>query len=384
MNLLKSFSMTSNVNPSKSFIYDKFYPLDFDNYIVLDTQALDARIHYSFWFRVIELIEPFFSKEGVKIVHFVEDKNYHFNHTYINNSVSLNEKVYILKRAKFFCGSSKLYSLICSENNVNQCFIKTDYSLDNTLASEDQTIHSSKISKNFVNPTGAAINGIRPEAIAQKIIKLFFKKDVQFENTLSVGRMFSPRTLELIPNCSFSLPSGQVDEIVVRMDEFFSEFHLEKQLNLEKVSIVTNKSINKNILIKYRSQIKKIYFKVEKNSSNDFVKELEYLKFNYEIISNLSENDLNKEKIKYINHKKVNKLASLDMKFLDGLDLSKVCFKSNKIFIKNEKSYPSRWHAKMNLHCPDVRAESFALPAVIDESFREDADYFYFLTSEQL
>ena len=384
MNLLKSFSATSNVVPGKSFIYDKFYPLDFDNYIVLDTQSLDGNLHYAFWFRTIELIEPFFKQENIKIVHFIENKNYYFNHIYINNSVSLYEKAYILKRAKFFCGSSKLYSLICSENDVNQCFIKTDYSLDNTLCSEDQTIHSSKVFKNFVNPTGIRINNIRPEFIAQKIIKLFFNKDVEFQNTLSIGKMYAAQTLELIPNCSFSVTGDRADEIIVRMDEFFSEDHLEKQLNIAKVSIVTNKPINKSILTKYRSQIKKIYFKVEKNSDNGFVKELENLKFNYEILTTLEEDDLNKEKIKYINHRKINKLSFSDMKFLDGLDLSKVVFKSNKITIKNEKTYPSKWHAKMNLSCPDVRVEAFSLPPVINESFKEDSDYFYFLTSEQL
>lgn len=384
MNLLKSFSMTSNVNPGKSFIYDKFYPLDFGDYIVLDTQSLQPEMHYSFWFRVIELIEPFFDKENIKIVHFIENQQYHFKHTYLNNSVSLNEKAYILKKAKFFCGTSRLYSLICSENNINQCFLKSDYSLDNTLCPEEQIIHSSGSYKGFANPTPFAINNIRPEAIAKKIIKLFFNKDVRFDNTLSIGKMFNAQITELIPNCSFSFMDNRKEEILIRLDLFFSEETLEKQLNLEKASLVTNRPIKKNLLIKYKNQIQKIFFKVEKNSDSSFLKELEDMKINYEILTSLSEDDLNKEKIKYINHKKINKLNSLNMKFLDGLDLSKVYFKSNKIIIKNEKTYPSKWHAKMNLNCADVRKEKFSLPPIIDESFKEDAEHFYFLTSEDL
>ena len=48
MNLLKSFSATTGLEPGKSFLYEKFYPLDFSKYIVLDTQSLNPNFHYVF------------------------------------------------------------------------------------------------------------------------------------------------------------------------------------------------------------------------------------------------------------------------------------------------------------------------------------------------
>jgi hypothetical protein len=384
MNLLKSFSVTTGLEPKAGYIYEKFYPLDFDKYIVLDTQSTDPNYHYVFWFRAIELMEPILKAHGINIVHFIEDKKYHFNHTYVDTGASLNQKAYIIRNSEMFCGSSKLYSLIASEFNVPQCFLKTDYSLDNTLVSEDSIIHSDKERKNFHNPTGARINNIRPEEIAKKILKNLLNEDHTFDNTLSVGKVYATQCLEIVPDSCFEIKAGNKNEMVIRMDYLFSEENLNSQLSLNSLSIVTSKPINHNILLRHRNNIKKIYYKIDKNSPPEFLQFLEDNKFNYDIITSLSLEDANKEKIKYLNFKKVNKLNFLDMKFLDGLDLSKVYFKTNKIMIKAGKTFASRWHCKNNLSSANVRNESFNIPDQIDEGFKEEADYFYFLTKEQI
>lgn len=384
MNLLKSFSATTGLNPKKSFIYERFYPLDFSKYIVIDTQSNNAFFHYVFWFRVLELIEPYLKEENIKIVHFIEDKKYHYDHCYIDNSASLQERAYILKRSLYFCGSSKLYSLIASESGINQCFLKADYFLDNTLVNKDQIIDSDLKRKAFVNPTNVNINNIRPEEIAKKILKDVIKKEVEFENTISVGKVFSTPMLELIPDCTFKIGNDQRNEIVVRMDYFFDENNLAQQLQLEPISIVTNKRINQNIIKTFRSRIKKIFYKIEKDSDETFLDLIEEQKINYDIITTLDEKDLNQEKIKYFDYKKINKLNILDLSFLDGLDRSKIYFKTNKIVIKTGKTYASKWHCKNQIQDPQVRAGKFQIPLNIDVSFKEEADHFYFLTSEQI
>ena len=384
MNLLKSFASTTGLQPSKSYIYENLYPLDFDKYIILDTQSTNANFHYVFWFRVIELIEPILSKHGINIVHFIEDKKYHFNHTYVDNSTQLSQRAYLIRKALLFCGSSKLYSLIASENNIKQCFLKTDYSLDNTLVGDEEIVHSDKARKHFLNPTSLKINNIRPEEIAKKILKTVLNEDHIFDNTLSIGKVYSVHNLEVIPDCTFKINNNSKSEIVMRMDCFFSEENLDTQLSFESCAVVTNKAFNKNILINRKNKIKKVYFKVEKDSDASFLDLLEENKINYDIITTLSGPDLDKEKIKFINYKKINKLNSLSLGFLDGLDKSKVYFKTNKIVIKSGKTFASKWHSKVLINSPDVRNENFKLPPVTDESFKDEADYFYFLTSEQI
>jgi hypothetical protein len=384
MNLLKSFSDTTGLQPGKSFLYEKFYPLDFSKYIVLDTQSLNPNFHYVFWFRVIELIEPILAKQDIKIVHFIEDKKYHFNHTYVDNSSSLSERAYLIRKALLFCGSSKLYSLIASENNVKQCFLKTDYVLNNTLVKDEDIIHSDKVRKNFLNPTGIKINNIRPEEIAKRILKSVLGEDHIFDNTISIGKVFSAQNLEVIPDCTFKTNNNAKNEIVIRMDYLFSEENLDTLLSYQPCVILTNKTINKNILTNRINNIKKIYFKVEKNSDSSFIDTIEELKIDYDIITTLTVSDLESEKIKFFNYKKINRLNSLSLDFLDGLDKSKVYFKTNKIVIKSGKTFASKWHSKVLINSPDVRLASFQLPPVIDQSFKDEADYFYFLTSEQI
>lgn len=384
MNLLKSFAATTGLQPGKSYIYERFYPLEFDKYIVLDTQSSNPNCHYVFWFRVVELIEPILNKLNIKIVHFIEDKKYHFNHTYIDNSASLSQRAYLIRNSLLFCGSSKLYSLIASEYGIKQCFLKTDYILDNTLEKDDEVIHTNYERKHFLNPTSIKINNIRPEEIAKKILLQATGEDFVFDNTLSIGKVYSAQNLEVVPDCSFKVNNNSKNEIVLRMDYFFSEANLDLQLSLEPCAVVTNKALNKNILINRRNNLKKVYFKVEKDSDPSFLNTLDELRIPYDIITTLSGNDLDQEKIKYLNFKKVNRLNSLSLDFLDGLDKSKVYYKTNKIVVKSGKTYASKWHSKVDISSQDVRNSNFQLPPVIDQSFKDEADYFYFLTSEQI
>jgi hypothetical protein len=385
MNLLESFSLTTKIEPAEAFIYEKFFPLDFNDYIVLETQNQDSNFHYVFWYRVIDLISPFLKEKNIKIIHFIDNQKYNFDHVYIDKEVSTGQKAYLLRKAKLFCGSSKLYSLICSEYNINQVFLKVDNILDNTLVSPDKTINCNNKSKNFFNPNGLTINNIRPEVVAKKILKELLNIDVLFDNTLSIGRLYAPLTIELVPDCFFEMPkeNHQQQEIVVRMDKFFSEENLSQQLNYTPCSIVTNKALSDSILEK-KSFIKKIFFRVDKNSDPSFLDKLETLKINYDIISCLSQEEIQEEKIKYLNYKKVNKINVADDSFLQGLDISKVYFKTNKIMIHNQRTHASSWHIKNSQPSGDVRAGNFSIPPILDNQFREEMDYFYILTKEQL
>lgn len=384
MNLLNSFSTTTGIKPSKSFIYERFYPLDFDKFIVLDSQSTNPLSHYIFWFRTIELIEPYLNDKGIKIVHFIEDKKYHYNHTYVDNSASIHHKNYILRNSLYFCGSSKLYSILASELGVRQCFLKADYALDNTLVKEDEVINCNYKRKNFFNPTGLPINNIRPEEIAKKILKDVLGIEVSFDNTIAVGKVFSAAMLELVPDCSFKTQNPKANEIVVRMDILHNESMLAEQLQLEPCSIVTSKPISQNIIKQLKRGIKKIFFLIEKGSDKSFVDLLDAEKINYDLMTTLEGEDLAKEKIKYLDCKKINNLTILDMSFLDGLDMSKVYFRSNKIVVKSGKTFPTKWHSRTGKSTPDVRNTKNPLPPFIDKSFKEEADHFYFLTSEQI
>lgn len=384
MNLLDSFSAVTGIKPSKSFVYERFYPLDFDKFIILDTQSTNPVFHYIFWFRVIELIEPFLSEKNIKIVHFIEDKKYQYNHLYVDNSASLHHRSYIMRKASYFCGSSKLYSILASELSIPQCYLKSDYGVESTLVSEEHTINSNYSRKNFFNPTGIPINNIRPEEIARKILLDVLGITPVFDNTISVGKVFSAPMLELIPDCSFKTQNPKANEIVARMDIFFNEKILAEQLQLEPCSIVTNKPINPNLINQFKNRIKKVFFLVEKGSDVSFVDFLESEKINYDLMTALPDNDLAAEKIKYLDHKKINRLTVLDLSFLDGLDHKKIYFRSNKIVIKGGKMFPSKWHSRVGQSMTDVRNTKIPMPPFVDKTFKEEADHFYFLTSEQI
>lgn len=74
MNLLKSFEATSLVSAGKGYLYEKFYALPFQKYIILNTDNEDQNSNYVFWNRVIQLISPVLEKNGINIIQFAESK----------------------------------------------------------------------------------------------------------------------------------------------------------------------------------------------------------------------------------------------------------------------------------------------------------------------
>jgi hypothetical protein len=386
MNLLESFSRTTGIQPEKAQIYQKFFPLGFSDYIILNTQNEDQNSNYLFWSRVIDLISPFLKQRNIEVVQFVKNKKFEFNHTFVTDSTSLNEKTYLIKNCKLFCGSSVLYSLICSENDIPQCFLRSDYSVDNLLASEDEVIDSEEKRKGFLNPVGNLINNIRPEEVAAKIIeKLFPDESFTFNPSLYIGKVFAVKSIDLIPDCHFHVSKDSYsDEIFIRMDEHFSEANLEEQLKNCKACIVTDKPINPELLKRRKDRIKKVFFKIKQNSDASMLPVLEDLHIVFDLMTSLDDDELNKEKIKYLDYSRINKINKVDLSFLEEVDKSKVKYKTSKIIIKSGKMYASRSDILASKSCQKVRDVYHDLPDIISDSFREEADSFYFLTSEQI
>ena len=94
MNLLKSFKTTTGLEPGKAHIYEKIFPLPFNDYIILETQSIDANKNYCFWSRIIELIRPILAEKNINIIHFIDDKRYHFDDVYIENLPACSEPSY--------------------------------------------------------------------------------------------------------------------------------------------------------------------------------------------------------------------------------------------------------------------------------------------------
>lgn len=386
MNLLESFSQTTGIKPEKTTVYEKFFPLDFSDFIILATQAEDKQHDYVFWDRVIELISPTLQQNNIKIIQFARDKKHEGCDAVIDVGVSLNEKTYLMKKAKLFCGSSALFSLICSEYAIPQVFLKSDYSVDNTVVSKEDTIHSDQKRKGFLNPLGNSVNNIRPEEVAQAIMfKIFPEVDFNPRKTLYIGKIHSIESIDLIPDCYFTPPiKNFADHIIIRLDRHFDLKNAEKQLQITKSSIVTNRPIGRKFLEKYQKNINKVFIKIIKNSDVHFLQLLEDLKIKFDLMTDLEGKSLANEKIKYLDYPRINMLNKVDLSFLDEVDVSKVKFKTNKVIIKSGKLYPCSTYMNQGKDFKKIKKIEFDLPSILDDTFRQEADNFYFSTSENI
>ena len=149
--------------------------------------------------------------------------------------------------------------------------------------------------------------------------------------------------LQTIPNQVINTSNLGVQSLIVRMDIEFNEENLAKQLQVCPCSILTNKPLNPNLIQQFRGQILEIVYFIDKNHNIDFVRYLHDLRIPYKLISELSEEDLNKLKLDYLDFHTILKKETSPPKEIEGKDLSKLQYKTNQFYLGREKIYQSEY-----------------------------------------
>ena len=63
MHIVESYALNTGSKIDKPYIYEKFYPLPFDTYLVI------TNFRYAFYQEVIDIIYPALEEKGIKILH---------------------------------------------------------------------------------------------------------------------------------------------------------------------------------------------------------------------------------------------------------------------------------------------------------------------------
>lgn len=313
MRLLDTYATNTGSKIDKPFIYTKYFPIPLEGYITIQSQTPYDSRNYSYWQEVVNLIQPFLSKANMHIIQVgTKDERPLAGIINLLGQTNVNQLAYIIQNSKLHFGADSLCVHLASSFDIP---IISLYSISNPnvagphfgnkdkhiLLKGYERIGNKKPSYSQVE-TPKSIDTIKPEEIAQNVLKLLNIEFPKMPETVFIGQDFNVKSFEIIPDKPLDLSSIPVENPIIRLDYCFNEQVLESILSQRKSIIFTNKPIKKDIIEKYKQNINQLIYIIEENNSVNFVKLLKRNSINYVLLSFLPEEILNKFKIDYMDY----------------------------------------------------------------------------------
>jgi hypothetical protein len=382
MHTLESFATSCGVKINRPYIYEKYYPLNFDKYIILDTNDNKAPAkNYDYWQEVVNLILPELNKANIKILQTCAQNDLKLLNAYTVIGETYNQKAYLIKNAQLYAGSNNFGIQLASYLNKKTVALYGNiYAAQNKpYWSKDQDI---VLIEGFEKgkPSYAAqeqpklINEIKPDKIAEAILnKLDIKPNVKYKFT-NIGLNFNTKTIEMLPTMIVNTQAFNVPHIIVRMDLHFSEIVLETELAQNKCIIVTEKSISEEIIKKHRANIVQIIYKIDKDNNPNFIKLLKSLNIQYGLMSDLEQEEIDKIKINYMD---LGLIIKAQTKTKKDFNVKGKYYKSNHFILSDNKLYMSEAAVEKDLPIKDFNEN---IQEIIDtDTFWKYAENYAFL-----
>jgi len=382
MHLIESYATNCGVKIHKPYIYEKFFPLDFENYITFSSSSCQAK-DYDFWDDVICIVKNKLKDKDIEILQLGENGSRKPNHVFSAlGSTNPNQDAYLIKNSLLHFGIDNYYSqlagsydkkLVCIYANNYKNDIKP-YWGDNKNQILIESHRDGKKPSFAAQEMPKTINLIKPEEIAKAICDLLeIKFDYEF-STLDSGLNYINKIVDCIPNQVVNSASLGIQSLIVRMDFEFNEENLKDQLDDCVCSIVTNKPIDRDLILEKKQRIKEIIYLIEKDNDPSFVEFLQHNGVKFVLMTDLEEKEINPLKIDYMDSGIVHQRTVPD--FSDFKKLKGLHFKSSKLTLSGKKMYLSKYHWKNDMPC---NGHEDIQEAADHEDFWIESDYFMLL-----
>jgi hypothetical protein len=353
MHLIERYATACGVKIDKPYIYDTFFPVNVEKYISFQPFSKYQSKNYDYWDEVVSIISPYLQKNNITLVHIGAKDDKTVNNTLnLCGQTNISQAAYIIKNSIMHVGADSFAAHIASGYGKKIVALYSNNNVNNVkpywTKPEDMVLLSPKINKKpqySVNESPKSINNIKPEVIAEGILKLLNIPYNNLPKTVYIGNEYINKTLEIIPDKPINPAQIGLETLVIRMDYVFNEQVLELFLQQKKCIVFTNKPINEELLKKYKQNIPQLIYIVEKDNDTSFVKTLKRNTINAAFISYLSEEELNQFKLDYMDYGLIVKRDHPT----DKIEISNnTYFKSSRILISSEGQFNSKyqWETK--------------------------------------
>lgn len=388
MHLLDRYALSCGVKIDKPFIFEHFYPISLDKYVVFQTSGKGNSRQYDYWPKVFSFIKDY--APDCKIVHvgLPTDQSVNGIDLDLRGKTNIKQLAFLIKNSSLYLGVDSLSAHLAGFYDkkivalYSYCYSQNCYpvwgSLENKSLIEVDWTKYGKPSFSL-KEENKKINTILPEVIAKSVLdKLKIPNDLDKVKTLYIGKSYHTPVIEIIPNGG-PLPSIIKNKICnVRMDLFFNEKALFQLALVCNLNIITDKEIPIETLNKIANKTVALTVLASDKISVQYLEEIKILGFKLILIANDDENwGRLAEKFFDFGLDKEDVFGKKDIENSDQIDDSCI-FSSEKIIISDGKVYASKlsWkkdHPKLDKHSK----------VVDDPDFWEEVDHFYILKDER-
>jgi len=283
MHIVEQYALNCGVKIAEPYIYEKYTPLPFDNYITFHPQGKFPSRIYDYWHEVVNLLYPILIKNKIHIVQIgaQNEKLYDFCYP-LNGQTDYNNAAYVIKNGMLHLGvdsfpvhiasatGKKIVGLYC---NMYKAQSGPYWSNEKDIILLEADLKGNKPSY-AAEENPKTINTIKPEDIANSVLSLLNIKENIKQKSLFFGNKYnSQKILEFIPDHVPYIKLEQNEIINVRSDLYFDEKNLLEISNLYPSSIITNKELNLKSL--NTRNIKQIIYFVNNDLNINFLKEMQ-------------------------------------------------------------------------------------------------------------
>lgn len=377
--ILEEFSKCCDTEISKPEICDHFFPIKYDNYIVIVCGNKKQSMSYIYWMDVVDLIKDKLSKAGVSIVQINQNKYPALKSTDLClESISYQHIAYVIKNAKSVVSANGLLTHIASSYEVPCVSLHGEY-YPSTCGPYwgDNNINLDAFSKDIKpcfesNDPYSLINKIKPETVADSILATLGIKTKTKTKSLFFGANYPNEVTEINPNFFNPNIIKPNTPINIRLDW---DLNLQNAVNWSqnrKVNIFIDQQVDLKFFSYIKNSINQINFYVDENSSPEFLSLMESLGLKIKLFCKKNA-DKDKTRLNLLDHivEENPNLLKKDIDFREEI-CENTFYKSSKIILSKNQFYSSYFSMKNNI--PKNSSEE----KVLDHpEFWEDKDHFY-------
>ena len=280
MNVLEKYSVNCGVKINRPAVASSYFPLKDESYIIFDSRSLYQTNIYDLFGDVVAHLEDILERNHIKIYSFLIDEKETLPGTQSFINLTKKQEAYLIKHAALVVSCDNLSAYYASALDIPSVGLYSAYPAQckRPLWSHNHTALESDWVGNLpaygIDENPKAINFIKPEAIANTVLKKLGLEDSIGIETLYIGDHYPVKVVEVIPD--FAAPSDflQGKAINLRADYHFNEELIVHWLQGRAVNLLIEKPININLLKYFKKNIVQLTVNINDSFSEEYLLEV--------------------------------------------------------------------------------------------------------------